>query len=67
VDNNTRRHPDDVRDAITRCGISKAELARRANVHANTLAGVESPDWSPRWKTLSALCDAADGIKAERK
>lgn len=59
-------HPDTVRDAILRSVIPKAELARRAGVHPNTLAKVESPDWSPRWKTLEALCKAADAIRAER-
>lgn len=62
----TPRHPDEVRNAITKHAISKAELARRAGVHANTLANVEGPDWSPRWKTLEALCLAADAIRLER-
>ncbi len=61
------RHPAQVRDAISRSAISKAELARRAGVHANTLANVESDEWSPRWKTLEALCQAADAIRAERE
>jgi DNA-binding XRE family transcriptional regulator len=59
-------HPDTVRDAILRCAITKAELARRANLHANSLATVESEDWSPRWKTLVALCQAIDEIRSER-
>lgn len=61
-----RRHPDDVRDAIERRGITKAELARRAGLHKNTLAGCEVPSWSPRWLTLEALCAAVDEIAAER-
>ena len=66
MDENKPRHPDEVRNAISKSAISKAELARRAEVHPNTLANVESPEWSPRWKTLEALCRAADAIRAER-
>ena len=66
MDDKKPRHPDEVRDAIARSAITKAELARRAEVHPNTLANVESSDWSPRWKTLEALCKAADAIRAER-
>ena len=66
MDENKPRHPDEVRNAISKSAISKAELARRAEVHHNTLANVESPEWSPRWKTLEALCRAADAIRAER-
>lgn len=66
MDHKKPRHPDEVRDAISRSGITKAELARKAGVHANTLANVEADAWSPRWKTLEALCQAADEIKAER-
>lgn len=66
MDDKKPRHPDEVRDAITRSAITKAELARRAEVHPNTLANVESSEWSPRWKTLEDLCKAADAIRAER-
>ena len=66
MDDKKPRHPDEVRDAINRSAITKAELARRAGVHANTLANVESEEWSPRWKTLVALCLAADAIREER-
>jgi lambda repressor-like predicted transcriptional regulator len=66
MDERKPRHPDEVRNAITKSAISKAELARRAGVHANTLATVESAEWSPRWKTLEALCLAADAIRSER-
>ncbi len=66
MDDKKPRHPDEVRDAITRGAITKADIARRAQVHPNTLANVESSDWSPRWKTLEALCRAADAIRAER-
>lgn len=61
-----RRHPDDVRDAVNRSQIAKADLARRAGLHANSLADLDSPDWNPRWKTLDALCRAAEVIRAER-
>jgi len=66
MDESKPRHPDEVRNAITRHGISKAELARRAGVHANTLANVEAAEWSPNWKTLEALCRATDEILAAR-
>lgn len=58
-----RRSPDDVREAI-KGGVTKAELARRAGVHKNTLANVESPDWAPRWPTLEKLCEAVDEMAA---
>lgn len=61
------RHPNEVRDAIARRGISKAELARRAAVHPNTLADVEKKTWNPRWSTLEALCVGADQLICERK
>jgi lambda repressor-like predicted transcriptional regulator len=60
------RHPNDVREAITKRGVTKADLARRAEVHANTLADVEKPEWNPRWRTLEALCVAADQLIGER-
>lgn len=62
----TRRHPDDVRDAVNRSAISKSDLATRAQVHVNTLAELDSPKWNPKWRTLDALCRAAEEIKAER-
>jgi len=63
---NPRRHPDDVRDAIRRSRIAKAEIARRAGVHPRTLSNVELPGWNPRWQTLDALCRAIEEIRAER-
>lgn len=59
-------HPNEIRKAISQSAITKAELARRASVHPNSLATVESEDWNPRWKTLEALCAAVTEIKAER-
>lgn len=55
-----------LRDAVTRGGISKAELARRSGVHANSLLGLEGNAFNPRWSTLAKLCTAADEIKADR-
>jgi len=55
--------PDDVRAALDHPGISsRAQLAREAGIHENTLRNIDSPDWSPRWKTLVALCSAADRL-----
>ena len=62
-----RRHPDDVRDAIDRCGITKAALCERTGLNKNTLTGLHNPEWDPRWSTLDKLCRAADEIKAERR
>lgn len=59
-------HPETIRDAVARQGITKKELAERAGVHPNTLANIELPNWSPRWNTLERLCRAADEIRAER-
>lgn len=59
-------HPDIVREAIA-SGTSKADLAREAGIHPNTLANVADPEWSPRWKTLEALCNAAATLKAKEK
>jgi len=57
--------PNDVRAALKHPGIvSRAALAREAGLHENTLRSVDSPEWSPRWKTLVALCDAADKLIA---
>ena len=60
-------HPNIVRDAVSRSGISKAEIARRAEVHPNSLVGIEVVEaWNPKWFTLEALCKAVDEIKRER-
>ena len=61
----TSPHPDIVRDAVERCNISKAEIARRADMHENSLRDLGT-DWSPRWKHLVRLCAAVAEIKAER-
>lgn len=61
MDDGKPRHPDQVRGAIAAGTISKAELARRADVHPNTLAGVADPAWAPRWPTLQRLCQAVEG------
>lgn len=62
----TRRHPNDVRDAVSRLGISKTELVTITGLNKNTLTGVERDDWNPRWKTLEKLCLAIDSIQAIR-
>jgi len=60
------QNPQFVRDAITRGKISKAEIARRADIHANSLTGVEYETWNPKWHTLCAICRAIEEIKRER-
>ncbi len=59
-------HPDTIRDAVARSAISKAELARRAEIHQSSLTGLEREDWNPTWFTLTKLCTAAEEIKRER-
>jgi len=59
-------HPDTVRSAVARSAISKAELARAAGMHPNSLSGLEREDWNPRWQTLSDLCKAVESIKMAR-
>ena len=61
-----RPHPDDVRDAISRSAVTKAELASRTGLNVSSLRNIESDSWNPRWKTLEKLCAAANEIKRER-
>lgn len=65
IDAEAACHPDMVRRALLD-GFSKAAIARTANVHANSLANMESDDWSPRWKTLQSLCAAVDALRLQR-
>jgi len=66
MDKPKARHPSEVREAIASGLASKAELARRAKVHRNSLNAIDDPAWSPSWSTLEALCRAADEIRTER-
>ncbi len=59
-------HPDTIRDAVSRVGIQKKDLAERAGLHPNTLNGLERDEWNPQWVTLSKLCTAVADIKRER-
>jgi len=59
-------HPDIVRDAISRCAITKADLSQRSGINRSNLRDIDKPDWNPKWETLSALCDAVRAIKRER-
>lgn len=55
-----------IRDALTRRGMKKSDIADRAGLHRNRLNGCERDDWNPRWQTLKALADAVDTLIAER-
>ncbi|MDZ7824522.1 MAG: helix-turn-helix transcriptional regulator [Ahrensia sp.] len=55
-----------IRDAITRRGMKKSEIANRAGLHRNRLNRCEQDDWNPCWLTLKALADAVDIISSER-
>jgi predicted transcriptional regulator len=59
--------PDVVRIAVSRSGIAKVDIARRAGVHANSLSRIDDPGWSPTWGTLTKLCEAIAVIRAERE
>lgn len=61
-----RLHPSIIRVALAGRIVTKANLARRAGIHPNSLNGCESATWSPRWDTLKALCDALADISKER-
>lgn len=47
-----------IRDPIISGSLTKAELARRANLRKSTLTGLEHPGWDPRAKTIKALLRA---------
>lgn len=53
--------------AALAAGITKAELADRANIARRTLDSLDSPDFNPTLKTLTALAQAAEMIAAERR
>ena len=57
---------DKLRDAVSRRGIPKAEILRRAGLGPNVLNALECDDFNPRLKTLIALGKAADELIAER-
>lgn len=59
-------HPDHVRDAIKRGGITKTDLADRTGLNKNSLTGIDHEGWNPRWQTLEKLCNAVTAIKSER-
>lgn len=50
--------PAEVRRLFAASGLTKKDLAERAGLHPNTLRHMDDDDWSPTWKTLSALRDA---------
>ncbi len=55
-----------IKDTLARFGVSKAELARRATVHENTLRGVDREDWNAGLVIVKKVAKAADEIRAER-
>lgn len=44
-----------LRGALKTPGFTKAELAKRAGIHRNTLLGCERDDWNPTADTLKAI------------
>jgi 3,4-dihydroxy 2-butanone 4-phosphate synthase/GTP cyclohydrolase II len=46
---------DRIRTEIAARGLSRAALARAAGLHANTLRGMDEPDWNPTAETLRKL------------
>lgn len=48
---------------LDRPGVTKVLLADRANVHRNTLNGLETPEWNPQVKTLEAIMGAVDRLE----
>jgi predicted transcriptional regulator len=57
---------DSIRAAVTTGGIKKTELAAEAELHRNSLGGVERDDWDPKASTLQKLVDALEAIRARR-
>ena len=47
--------PDLVRQYAARHGLTKTALATLAGLHENTLRDLDKPNWSPSWKTATAL------------
>jgi transcriptional regulator with XRE-family HTH domain len=47
-----------IREPILSGKMTKAELARRANLRKSTLTGFDRPGWDPRAKTIKALLRA---------
>lgn len=44
-----------IRAALRKKGVTAVDLAYCANLHRNTLSGVERSDWNPTASTLKAL------------
>jgi 3,4-dihydroxy 2-butanone 4-phosphate synthase/GTP cyclohydrolase II len=44
-----------IREHLAKPGVTKAGLAEAAGLHANTLRGVDAPEWNPTATTLRAL------------
>ena len=44
-----------LRAALKRPGFTKKDLARKANIHPNTLLGCENDAWNPTANTLKAI------------
>jgi predicted transcriptional regulator len=48
----------DIRRVARERRLTKAEIAKAAGLHVNTLLRLSDPNWDPRLSTLSALEDA---------
>ena len=61
-----------IRAALRKKGITAVDLAHSANLHRNTLSGVERDDWNPTAATLKALephilaIEAGEWVPVER-
>lgn len=53
-----------IRAALKREGVTPGALARRAELHRNTLYGVEGDKWNPTAATLKALEPHIEAIEA---
>ena len=52
--------------AALAAGITKTDLAMRANVARRLLDSLDDPNWNPTLQTLTALATAAEEMAAER-
>ena len=54
-----------IRAALRKKGVTAVDLAYSANLHRNTLSGVDRDDWNPTASTLKALEPHIIAIEAD--